>query len=248
MDAIRFERIEECVDVRIDALKEALRPHPVKFIECSCIDNGHASLAVLEPSSFLEACLALMPAVVFIYREVSLLDDQIAATMSDISDDPIEQNKLKKEFLSREAALMRDARKSCPEYGRSQCFFSAGVTLVLMGCEVVAYLEFMDALYEFGSETDEARKTEENEQLLKIQVELQKIAEQVAEDEGFISLRGRRKRAMHVLQHYRDVIPEGYHVERPDPSSDLLDRNIVQVSRLAADIIEFGLFAPVPTR
>lgn len=35
-------------------------------------------------------------------------------------------------------------------------------------------------------------------------------------DEGFISLRGKRKRAMYVLKHYRSQIPESPYLERPD--------------------------------
>jgi hypothetical protein len=244
MDNLRFEEIDECIDVRIDALKEALPGHSTQFIECSGINSAHASIAVLDQSSFLEACLAFTPPVVFVYREVSLLEDQIAATMSKISDDPIEQDRLKKMFLSSVAVLMEDAWKTCPEYSLAQCFFSAGVSLILMGLEVVAYAEFMDALSEFEETARNAKTVERKERDLQLALKLQKISKHVAEDKGFISLRGRRKRAMYVLQHYRAEIPESRQVERPDPGSDLIDKNVVLVSRKAADIIEFGLCAP----
>jgi hypothetical protein len=244
MDTLHFEEIEECIDVRIDALKKALHAHPVQFIECSCINITHAPIAVLDQSSFIEACMTITPPVVFVYREESLLDALINVKMSKISDDPIEQDRLKKKFLSSHAVLMGVAWKTCPEYNLAQCFFSVGVTLVLMGLEVVAYGEFRDALYEFGKAAKEASEAEEDKQLLKLELELQKIAERVAEDEGFISIRGRRKRAMYVLQHYRAEIPVANSTTQTEQGSELIDRNVVQVSQQAADIIEFGLCTP----
>lgn len=69
--------------------------------------------------------------------------------------------------------------------------------------------------------------------------EMKKVAETVSKDQGFISLRGKRKRAMYVLKHYRQEIPESPYLERPDQGSEPIDRNVVLVARQDADILEF---------
>ena len=70
---------------------------------------------------------------------------------------------------------------------------------------------------------------------------MRKISEAASMDEGFISLCGKRKRAVYVLKHYRSQIPESPYLERPDQWSDPIDRNVVLVARQAADIFEFGV-------
>ena len=240
MDEIRFERLHESVDARINTLKSALKDESIQFIECKCIDNGHAPLVVLGLTSFLEACLINKPPIVFVYREASLIEEQIAITMQEINGDPNEQERLGADFRLKESAIVSEVLNSCPEFFLTQCFFSIGPTLVVMGGEVDAYSKFIMALESFEETVGEFRKSERVRVRTELQKQLTKIAERVAEDEGFISLRGRRKRAMYVLQNYRSEIPESENVERPDQGSDLMDKNLVEVSRRAADIIEFG--------
>lgn len=70
---------------------------------------------------------------------------------------------------------------------------------------------------------------------------MKSISEAVSKDQGFICLRGKRKRAMYVLKHYRQEIPKYPYVERPDQGSDPIDLNVVLVARQAADILDFGV-------
>jgi hypothetical protein len=60
----------------------------------------------------------------------------------------------------------------------------------------------------------------------------------------FFLLRGKRKRAMYILKHHRQEIPESPYVERPDQGLDPIDRNVVLVARQAADILEFEYGQP----
>jgi hypothetical protein len=101
----------------------------------------------------------------------------------------------------------------------------------------------MSALDGFEDYINTLRKAEKNKLHVDLQKKLDSVAKVVAEDESFIAIRGRRKRAMYVLQNYRSEIPETGRLEKPGQDSDYMDKNIVDVAKRAADIIEFGLSA-----
>jgi hypothetical protein len=105
--------------------------------------------------------------------------------------------------------------------------------------EVGDYQDFTEALDRFELAADEAEEMASSLDQARLNSEMKKVAETVSKDRGFISLRGKRKRAMYVLKHYRQEIPESPYLERPDQGSEPIDRNVVLVARQAADILEF---------
>ncbi|MNH16930.1 hypothetical protein D3C79_765820 [compost metagenome] len=161
--------------------------------------------------------------------------------VSEITDLEAQGDLLRKDFLDKEAELMARARKTCHEYSHLQCFFTSGASLVAMACEVGDYQDFIEALDRFEQAADEVRELESSLEQTKLTLEMKKIVEAVSKDQGFISIRGKRKRAMYVLKNYRAAIPESPFVERPDQGSSPIDRNVVLVARQAADILEFGV-------
>ncbi len=240
MDVTGYLRIEESVGICLEVLTTALAAIPAQIIECASISTGASAVAMLDREAFVKACESLKPAVVFIHREHSLLEEQLADLVSEITEVQAEADKLRQEFLFREAEVMARARKSCPDYSHLQCFFTSGALLVATACEVGAYQDFTEALDRFEQVADEAEEMASSLNQASLNSEMKKVAETVSKDQGFISLRGKRKRAMYVLKHYRQEIPESPYLERPDQGSDLIDRNVVLVSRQAADILEFG--------
>ena len=196
---------------------------------------------MLDREAFIKACESLKPAVVFIYREHSLLEEQLADLVSEITDVQAEADKLRQEFLSTEAEVMARVRKSCPDYSHLQCFFTSGALLVAMACEVGDYQDFTEALDRFEQAADESEEMASSLDQARLKGEMRNVSEAVSKDQGFICLRRKRKRAMYVLKHYRQEIPKSPYVERPDQGSDPIDRNVVLVARQAADILDFGV-------
>ncbi len=196
---------------------------------------------MLDHLAFIKACESLKPTVVFIHREHSLLEEQLADMVSEITDIQPQRDALQRDFLTKEAELMARAQKTCPEYSHLQCFFTSGASLVAMACEVGDYQDFTEALDRFEQAVDEAEVIALSLDQARLNSEMRRISEVVSMDQGFISLRGKRKRAMYVLKHYRQEIPESPYLERPDQGSDPIDRNVVMVARKAADILEFGV-------
>lgn len=239
MEMTCYLRIEESVEAHLEVLTTALAAIPTQIIKCASISTGASAVAMLDREAFIKACESLKPAVVFIHREHSLLEEQLADLVSEITEVQAEADKLRQELLSKEAGIVDRAQKSCPEYSHLQCFFTCGAALVAMACEVGAYQDFTEALDRFEQVADEAEKMASSLDQARLNSEMKKVAETVSKDQGFISLRGKRKRAMYVLKHYRLEIPESSYVERPDQGSDPIDRNVVLVARQAADILEF---------
>ncbi|WP_454564956.1 hypothetical protein [Pseudomonas sp. AIG] len=118
-------------------------------------------------------------------------------------------------------------------------FFTCGAALVAMACEVGDYQDFIEALDRFEQVADEAEEMAPSLDQARLNSEMKNVAETVSKGQDFISLRGKRKRAMYVLKHYRREIPESPYLERPDQGSDPIDRNVVLVARQDADILEF---------
>jgi hypothetical protein len=241
MVATSYMRIEESVDACLEALTTALEAIPTQIIECASISAGTSPTAMLDRSAFIKACESLKPAVVFIHREYSLLEEQLVDMVSEITDIQTQRDTLQQEFLANEAELMARARRTCPEYSHLQCFFTSGTSVVAMACEVGDYQDFTEALDRFEQAVDEAEEIASSLDQARLNSEMRRISEAVSMDQGFISLRGKRKRAMYVLKHYRQEIPECSYMERPDQGSDPIDRNVVMVARKAADILEFGV-------
>lgn len=241
MNVTSYLRIEESVGACLEALTTALIAIPTQIIECTSISAGTSPRAMLDPLAFIKACESLKPAVVFIHREHSLLEEQLADMVSEITDIQNQRDTLQQDFLAKEAELMTRAQRTCPEYSHLQCFFTSGASLVAMACEVGDYQDFTEALDRFEQAADEAEEIASSLDQARLNSEMRKISEAVSMDEGFISLRGKRKRAMYVLKHYRQEIPESPYMERPDQGSDPIDRNVVLIARQAADILEFGV-------
>ena len=239
MEVISYLRVEESIETCLEMLMKALVTIPTQIIEGNSVSTGSSAVAMLDREAFIKACESLKPAVVFIYREHSLLEEQLADLVSEITDVQAEADKLQQEFLSREAEVVARARKSCPDYSHLQCFFTSGALLVAMACEVGDYQDFTEALDRFEQAADEAEEIASSLDQARLNSEMKKVAETVSKDQGFISLRGKRKRAMYVLKHYRQGIPESPYLERPDQGSEPIDRNVVLVARQAADILEF---------
>ena len=105
--------------------------------------------------------------------------------------------------------------------------------------EVGDYQDFTEALDRFEQAADEAEEMASSLDQARLNSGMENVAETVSKDQGFISLRGKRKRAMYVLRHYRQEIPESPYLERPDQGSEPIDRNVVLVASQAADILEF---------
>lgn len=179
--------------------------------------------------------------MVFSHREHSLLEEQLADVISEITDLEAQRDSLRQDFLSKKAGVMTRAWKNCPEYSQLRCFFPSGSAIVAMACEVGDYQDFTEALERFKQAVDEAEEMASSLDQARLNGEMKKVSEAVSKDQGFISLRGKRKRAMYVLKHYRQEIPESPYIERPDQGSDPIDRNVVLIARQAADIIEFGV-------
>ena len=99
--------------------------------------------------------------------------------------------------------------------------------------------DFTEALDRFEQAADEAEEMASSLDQARLNSGMENVAETVSKDQGFISLRGKRKRAMYVLRHYQQEIPESPYLERPDQGSEPIDRNVVLVARQAADILEF---------
>lgn len=240
MDVTSYLRIEESVDACLETLTAALVTIPTQIIECTSIATGTCPTAMLDRSAFLHACLSLKPAVVFIHREQSLLEAQLAYVVSQITDVESHRNALEQDFLAKESELMTKTRNTCLEYSSLQCFFTTGAALVAMACEVGDYQDFTEALGRFKEDADEAIEIESSLGQARLNNEMKKIAEVISLDQDFVSIRGRRKRAIYVMKHYRQEIPESPYLERPDQGSDPIDRNVVLIARQAADILEFG--------
>lgn len=239
MEMMSCLRIEESIETHLEVLTTALAAIPTQIVECASISTGGSAVAMLDRKAFIKACESLKPAVVFIHREHSLLEAQLTNVVSEITEVQAEADKLRQEFLSKEAEVIARARESCPDYSHLQCFFTYGASLVAMACEVGAYQDYTGALDRFEQAADEAEVMASSLDQAKLNGEMKKVSEAVSKDQGFISLRGKRKRAMYVLKHYRQEIPESPYVERPDQGSDPIDRNVVLVARQAADILEF---------
>lgn len=241
MEMMSCLRIEESVETHLEVLTTALAAIPTQIVECMSISTGASAIAMLDREAFIKACESLKPAVVFSHRERSLLEEQLADMIAEITDLEAQGDSLRQDFLSKEAGLMARAWKTCPEYSHLQCFFTSGSAIVAMACEVGDYQDFTEALDKFEQAADEAEETASSLDQARLNGEMKKVSEAVSKDQGFISLRGKRKRAMYVLKHYRKEIPESPYVERPDQGSDPIDRNVVLVARQAADILEFGV-------
>jgi hypothetical protein len=241
MVATSYMRIEESVDACLEALTTALEAIPTQIIECASISAGTSPTAMLDRSAFIKACESLKPAVVFIHREYSLLEEQLVDMVSEITDIQTHRDTLQQDFLAKEAELMVRAQRTCSQYSHLQCFFTSGASVVAMACEVGDYQDFTEALDRFEQAVDEAEEIASSLDQARLNSEMRRISEAVSMDQGFISLRGKRKRAMYVLKHYRQEIPESSYMERPDQGSDPIDRNVVMVARKAADILEFGV-------
>ncbi|MGY2135853.1 hypothetical protein ACW9I8_04450 [Pseudomonas reactans] len=241
MGVTSYMRIEESVDAWLEPLTSVLTTIPTQIIECTSIATGTNPVAMLDRSTFLKACQSLKPAVVFIHKEHSLLEEQLAYVASQITDVEPHRDALEQDFLTKESDVMTKARNTCLEYSSVQCFFTSGGVLITTGCEVGDYQDFTEALDRFKDTADEAIEMESSLDQIKLNNEMKKIAEVISRDQDFISIRGRRKRAIYVLKRYRQEIPESPYVERPDQGSDPIDRNIVLVARQAADILEFGV-------
>lgn len=243
MHDIYLETTSEPIEKRITYIKDSLKDFSVSFIECGDGQRGSASVTVLDADAFVEAYKAIKPPAIFVYKEYSIIDEQILNAMAEISSDPSEQEKLRSEFYSKESATLGKAKLICPVYYRCQCYFFTGPAIVITGCEASPYAEVMSALDGFEDYIKSLKKSEKDKWFIELQKKLDGIAEKVAEDESFIAIRGRRKRAMYVLQNYRSEIPESNRLEKPGQDADYMDKNIVEVAKRAADIIEFGLSA-----
>lgn len=239
--AVDYLRMEESVDACLEALTKTLVSIPSQVIECSSIFTGASAVAMLDRDAFIKACENLKPAVVFIYRESSLVDEQITDLVTELAESSSQRITLEQDFRIQEAELMLNVTTSCSAHSNLMCFFTSGPLVVAMAYCVGDYLDFTDALGRFEQSVDDARALESSLDQEILHSALKKIAETVAKDQGFISLRGKRKRAMYVLKTYRSAIPESCYVERPDQESDPIDRNVVLVARQAADIVEFGV-------
>lgn len=244
MDMMNYLRIEEPVNACLETLTAALVAIPTQIIECTSISTGTSPIVMLDRFAFINACQRLRPNVVFIHREQSLLEAQLAYVISGITDVELLRNALEHDFLSKESVLMNKTRKTCLEYSSLQCLFTSGATSVAMACEVGDYQDYTEALDRFKETADEAIEIESSLDQAKLNMEMKKIAEIISRDLSFISIRGRRKRAIYVMKHYRHEIPESPYLEKPDQGSDPIDRNIVLVTRQAADILEFGGLNP----
>lgn len=238
-----LEETNEPVEKREIHIRESLKDLPINFIGCSGSHQGSAAVTILDEKSFIEACKAIKPSAVFVYKEFSGIEEQILSAISDISDDPSEQERLIVEFFDKESETLSKVSLICPVYYRCQCYFFTGPAIIVTGCEASPYAKVMSALDGFEDYIKSLKKSERDKWFVELQKKLDGVAERVAEDEGFIAIRGRRKRAMYVLQNYRSEIPESRQFEKPGQDGDYMDKNIVEVSKRAADIIEFGLSA-----
>lgn len=241
MEMMSCLRIEESVETHLEVLTTALAAIPTQVVECTSISIGASAVAMLDRGTFIKACESLRPAVVFSHRERSLLEEQIADMISEITDLESQRDSLRQDFLSKEAGIVARARKTCPEYSHLRCFFTSGSAIVAMACEVGDYQDFTEALDRFEQAADESEEMASSLDQARLKGEMRNVSEAVSKDQGFICLRGKRKRAMYVLKHYRQEIPKSPYVERPDQGSDPIDRNVVLVARQAADILDFGV-------
>lgn len=203
MDVTSYLRIEESVDACLETLTAALITIPTQIIECTSISTGTCATATPDRSAFLNACQSLKPAAVFVHREQSLLEAQIAYMVTQITDVESRKNALEQDFLAKESELMTKTRNTCLEYSSLQCFFTTGAALVAMTCEVGDYQDFTEALGRFKEVADDATETESSLGQATLNNEMKKVAELISRDQGFISIRGRRKRAIYLMKRYR---------------------------------------------
>jgi hypothetical protein len=180
MSKVLYEATNKPVENRVEFIKNALKEKSVSFIECRDSDRGSAAITVLDTESFVTACKALNPPAIFIFKEYSLINEQITWAISDISSDPLEQEKLKTEFLLKESEIFAQAMQICPEYFRCQCYFHSGSALVMTGCEATPYSAIINALDSFEEHTKELRKSEKDKWFVDLQKKLNGIAEKVA--------------------------------------------------------------------
>lgn len=190
---IMILRIEESVDACLEAVTAALVATPTQVIECTSIYEGTSPRAMLDHLAFIKACEILKPAVVFIHREHSLLEEQLADMASEMTDIQTQRDAIQQAFLAKEAELIARVKSTCPEYSHLQCFFTSGASLVAMACEVGDYQDFTEALDRFEREAGEAEEVRSSLEQARLNSDMRKISEAVSMDEGFISLRGKRK-------------------------------------------------------
>lgn len=234
-----FERGHFDVDVWLGSVLEEIRSKSIQIIDCkSFIEPENECIVVLSISEFLKLCTSIDQKAIFVYKENSLIDENIRLRIENACEEADDLDFLIKAFREEHSKILAQAELLCSEHRHVQIFFSFNRIVVFAGAISETYEELLDAVDIFCEEIEDKRHMAKDLKDREDEEALIKLSDELFRDPEFSSLRGKRKRCVYVLEKYAEKVPCSNRFRRPDAYSDLFEKNIVDLVERVSDRLE----------
>ena len=197
-----------------------------------------SSISVL-PADFLTLCCQSSQKFVFLYRIESHIDNQITASIThELGEHGEDLPTLINVFSNMNAKEVACAKLHCPTHHDAEFLLWHQGGAILTGVRSGSFDNLMQAIEDFCESVEDRRQATVTEQQAKDLMTLERIASELKGDAIFLSIRGKRKRCVYVQSKYGDRIGEGKFLRRPDPSSELMNADIVALVEKVSDEVD----------
>lgn len=231
----KFEEIDSDVDTWGAHWKNKFEEHGTIVAECFIYTEGLTSVSI-DPRDFFRICKTTGQTVIFLHRLESDIDALISRTMETKTDESGEDlAKLNKLFRNECSQVICQAKAQCPFHYDAEFFVWHQGGAIKTGVRSLAYDRLVTALEEFCENVEARREVEENIQHQAVLREMELIADELKLDEVFLGIRGKRKRCVYVEQKYGPRFGKAVFFRRPDPSSEMMNSDIVALVERVSD-------------
>lgn len=238
MDLNCFENLDADVNIWGDHWREQLAAIGVTVVEGFDRNSGPASIST-SPGDFLSICTATGQKVAFLYRYESNVDRWVEAIIAkEVGEEDDDLAGLIQSFRGEFAAIVDRAKAQCPTHFDAEFFVWHQGGTVSTGVRSVAHDNLTDALEAFCENVDERREAAKAAQRATVVLEMQRIAGELKVDPKFQAIRGKRKRCVYVEEKYGDCFGKAKGRRRPDPYSEYMNADIVNLVERVSDEID----------